>query len=48
MPRGLAQLGVSEDDLPRLAKTALADACMSTTPRPADERQMQALFRAAM
>lgn len=48
VPRGLAQLGVSEDDLPRLAKTALADACMSTNPRPADERQMQALFRAAM
>ncbi|WP_048472867.1 iron-containing alcohol dehydrogenase [Mycolicibacterium chlorophenolicum] len=48
VPRGLAQLGVSEDDLPRLAKTALADACMSTNPRSADELQMQALFQAAM
>ncbi|KRE28031.1 alcohol dehydrogenase [Mycobacterium sp. Soil538] len=48
VPRGLAQLGVSEDDLPRLAKTALADACMSTNPRSADEVQMQALFQAAM
>ncbi|MDZ4265232.1 MAG: iron-containing alcohol dehydrogenase, partial [Mycobacterium sp.] len=48
VPRGLAQLGVRDDDLPRLARTALQDACMSTNPRPADEAQMQALFRAAM
>ena len=40
--------GVRDDDLPRLAKNALQDACMSTNPRPADEAQMQALFRAAM
>ncbi|CAN3131274.1 Iron-containing alcohol dehydrogenase [Mycobacterium sp. smrl_JER01] len=48
VPRGLAELGVSEDDLPRLAKTALQDACMSTNPRGADEAQMLALFRAAL
>jgi alcohol dehydrogenase class IV len=47
-PRGLAELGVSEDDLPRLAKTALQDACMTTNPRQADEAQMEALFREAM
>ena len=48
MPRGLAQLGVRDEDLPGLATTALQDACMTTNPRPADEAQMQALFRAAM
>jgi alcohol dehydrogenase class IV len=48
VPRGLAELGVSADDVPRLAKNALQDACMSTNPRPADEAQMQALFRAAL
>lgn len=48
VPRGLSELGVSDDDVPRLAATALRDACMSTNPRPADEKQMQALFRAAM
>jgi alcohol dehydrogenase class IV len=48
VPRGLAELGVGEEDLPRLAKTALQDACMSTNPRPADETQMHALFRAAL
>ena len=29
-------------------QTALQDACMTTNPRPADEAQMEALFRAAM
>ncbi len=48
VPRGLAQLGVRADDLPRLAAAALQDACMTTNPRRADEAQMQALFRAAM
>ncbi|MEW5810761.1 MAG: iron-containing alcohol dehydrogenase [Actinomycetota bacterium] len=48
VPRGLAQLGVQPEDLPRLAKTALSDACMSTNPRAADEAQMHALFQAAM
>jgi alcohol dehydrogenase class IV len=47
-PRGLAELGVGEEDLPRLAKTALQDACMTTNPRQADEAQMEALFREAM
>ena len=48
VPRGLGEIGVSDDDLPRLATTALQDACMTTNPRPADEAQMEALFRAAM
>jgi alcohol dehydrogenase class IV len=48
VPRGLADLGVRDDDVPRLARTALQDACMTTNPRAADEAQVQALFRAAM
>lgn len=48
VPRGLAQLGVSKEDLPILTHNALHDACMSTNPRPADEVQMHALFLAAM
>jgi alcohol dehydrogenase class IV len=48
VPRGLAQLGVSPENLPILARNALHDACMSTNPRPADETQMHALFLAAM
>lgn len=48
VPRGLADIGVRDDDVPRLAKTALQDACMSTNPRSADEVEMQALFRTAM
>ncbi len=48
VPRGLAQLGVSDADVPILAKNALHDACMTTNPRTVDEQQVQALFRAAM
>lgn len=48
VPRGLAEIGVREENLSTLAKTALQDACMSTNPRPADEAQMHALFMAAM
>ncbi|WP_408633417.1 iron-containing alcohol dehydrogenase [Mycolicibacterium arenosum] len=48
VPRGLGELGVGDDDLPILAVNALQDACMTTNPRPADEKQLEALFRAAM
>lgn len=48
VPRGLGVLGVSDADVPILARNALHDACMTTNPRPADEAQMRALFRAAM
>lgn len=48
VPRGLAEIGVRDDNLPTLAKNSLQDACMSTNPRAADEAQMHALFRAAM
>lgn len=48
VPKGLADLGVREEDVPLLASTALRDACMSTNPRPADKAHIEALFRAAM
>lgn len=48
VPKGLADLGVRDEDVPLLASTALQDACMSTNPRPADKAHIEALFRAAM
>jgi alcohol dehydrogenase class IV len=48
VPRGLADLGVRDEDVPVLAHNAMADACITTNPRPADEAQLQALFRAAL
>lgn len=48
VPRGLADLGVLDADVPVLARNAMADACITTNPRAADEAQLQALFRAAM
>lgn len=48
VPRGLRQLGVREEDLPRLAEGALRDACMSTNPRTATRDQMIELFRTAL
>lgn len=48
VPAGLAQLGVTEADLPRLAELTLGDACMSTNPRPATVEQVMTMFRAAL
>ena len=48
VPRGLADLGVHDTDVPVLARNAMADACITTNPRAADEAQLRALFRAAM
>jgi alcohol dehydrogenase class IV len=48
VPKGLAALGVTETALPQMARTTLRDACMSTNPREADARDIEALFRAAL
>jgi alcohol dehydrogenase len=48
VPRGLRELGVTEDDIPRLARTTLEDACLTTNPRGADASAVEALFRAAL
>lgn len=48
VPRRLAELGVRDEDVPVLARNAMADACITTNPRAADEAQLRALFRAAL
>lgn len=48
VPRGLRELGVTETDVPRLAHTALEDACLSTNPRAATEGDVEQLFRDAL
>ncbi|MGU3497710.1 iron-containing alcohol dehydrogenase [Mycobacterium sp. C31M] len=48
VPRGLSELGVRDEDVPVLARNAMADACITTNPRAADEAQLRALFRAAL
>ncbi len=48
VPKGLAELGVTDDIVPRLARTTLKDACLATNPRAADARDIEALFRAAL
>ena len=48
LPKGLAELGVTDDLVPQLARLTLKDACLATNPRPADARDIEALFRAAL
>lgn len=48
VPRHLGQLGVREADIPRLAASALRDACMATNPRPVSLTDAEALFRVAL
>lgn len=48
VPKGLGALGVTLDDVPRLAQLTLGDACLTTNPRGATVEDIAALFRAAM
>jgi alcohol dehydrogenase class IV len=48
VPRGLASLGVEEQDVPVLARTTLKDACMATNPRDVELRDVETLFRQAL
>ena len=48
IPVGLAQLGVKAEDIPTLAANALKDACGLTNPRPADQVEIEAIFRGAL
>lgn len=47
IPGGLAELGAKADDIPVLAANALKDACGLTNPRPADQQQIEEIFRNA-
>jgi len=46
-PRSLRALGVSEDDLGKLAERALSDACILTSPREASARDLVSILRRA-
>jgi alcohol dehydrogenase class IV len=48
VPKGLGALGVTLDDVPRLARLTLGDACLTTNPRGASVEDIEALFRAAL
>ena len=48
VPAGLSALGVTEQDVPVLALNTLEDACLTTNPRSASVREIEALFRAAL
>lgn len=48
VPKGLASLGVAVEDVPRLARTTLKDACMATNPRDVDVRDIETLFNEAL
>ncbi|GLZ55088.1 iron-containing alcohol dehydrogenase [Actinomycetospora sp. NBRC 106378] len=48
VPKGLAEIGVTEDDVEQLATMTMADACLSTNPREATREDIEALFRQAL
>lgn len=48
VPRGLRELGVTEQDIDTMAHTALDDACLTTNPREASEGQIRQLFKDAL
>ncbi|MQA62895.1 MAG: iron-containing alcohol dehydrogenase [Actinophytocola sp.] len=48
VPKGLAALGVTEADIPTMARTTLYDACLATNPRDADAADVETLFRQAL
>jgi alcohol dehydrogenase class IV len=48
VPKGLGEIGVTEDDIGVLSAMTLADACLSTNPREADQADIETLFRAAL
>ncbi|WOE80993.1 L-threonine dehydrogenase [Pseudomonas protegens] len=47
IPAGLRELGAKLTDIPVLAANALKDACGLTNPRPAEQRQIEEIFRSA-
>ncbi|MFF5987002.1 iron-containing alcohol dehydrogenase [Prauserella flavalba] len=48
VPRGLSDLGVTDADIPTLARTTLDDACLATNPREVDAEDVTTLFRQAL
>jgi alcohol dehydrogenase len=48
VPRTLSELGVTAQDIPRLAANTLLDACLTTNPRDATVDDISAVFHAAL
>lgn len=48
VPRHLSRVGVTEADLPTLARNALSDACLVTNPRAATEADLLGVLKAAL
>ncbi|HWN26159.1 MAG TPA: iron-containing alcohol dehydrogenase [Actinomycetospora sp.] len=48
VPKGLGEIGVTDADVGLLSVMTLADACLSTNPREADQADIETLFRAAL
>lgn len=48
VPRQLRQFGVTEADVPTLARNAMSDACLVTNPRAVAEADLDAILRAAL
>lgn len=48
VPTGLGTLGVTAEDVPRLAELTLGDACLTTNPRPTSIDDVRTLFTAAL
>ena len=48
VPRTLSELGVTAQDIPRLAANTLLDACLTTNPRDATVEDISAVFHAAL
>jgi 1,3-propanediol dehydrogenase len=48
VPKGLSSLGVTDADIPLLARNTLKDACLTTNPRDARAVDIDRLFRAAL
>ena len=41
VPHGLGALGVTDEDIPRLAELTLGDACLTTNPRPTSVAEIE-------
>ncbi|HEY6008325.1 MAG TPA: iron-containing alcohol dehydrogenase [Geobacteraceae bacterium] len=48
LAKGLAQIGLREEDIPLLSANAMKDACLVTNPRNASMEDIEAIFRKAM
>ncbi|HUW64356.1 MAG TPA: iron-containing alcohol dehydrogenase [Spirochaetia bacterium] len=46
--RGLREVGLAEESIPRLCKNAMNDACLITNPRDADENDLAGIYLRAM